>query len=221
MSLESIHLRKLLKILYLQDGPLTAALRADIRDDLKRERGETSDGGDFYSPFWRDAKDHVFGTTDLHETTAARIDQNAGRANLYPQLRDGFLLWWNERRRFTNEPFRRAEALKTIYSVPRTAMVVKISSILAIRDSADADHFAYPYWFPQPALSDEASRLGLWLLSHALPGVVTTELRMLDVIRGVTFSIDRLPMRGNEEEIFRRRYATALRQWQELRREYD
>jgi hypothetical protein len=219
MSLRLIHLRKLLKILYSEPNRRISALRADIREDIAREDGAGEGGGDFYGPFWRDAKDHVFGS-DLHVSTQARIDSNPARANLYPRLRDGFLLWWNDRRRWTNEPFRPADALKTHFQFPGLDAVVKVDNILAVRDSRDDEHFVYPYFSPEPPLRDEAARLGLWLLCQALPTVDATELRILDVIRGQPFSIDRNPLNGNEQEVFARRYQAALEEWETLRREY-
>lgn len=221
MSLERIHLRKLLKILFLDANPRRSALRGDIREEIAREAGDVGSGGDFYAPFWFDAKCHVFGSADLHVCVDDRIAANAGRANLYPLLRDGFLLWWNERRRWTNEPFRPGQLLKAHFPFPGIDATVKIDSILSVRDGQEEEHFVYPYFAPSPALSDEAARWGLWLLSQALPAVREEELRILDVIRGRTFSIDRNPLRGDEEENFRRRYAAVLREREELRREYD
>lgn len=221
MSLRLIHLRKLLKLIYLEGQPRISALRADIREEIAREGGAPGAGGDFYGPFWRDAKDHVFGFSDLREMTRARIASNPGRANLYPRLRDGFLLWWNERRRWTNEPFRQADSMKTRFPFPGLDAVVKVDNILSVRDARDEDHFVYPYWFPQPTMADEAGRLGLWLLREALPNVQAEELRILDVIRGQTFSLDRNPLTGEEERLFRRRYQAALIQWETLRREYE
>lgn len=221
MSLQNIHLRKILKIMYLEGGARITALRTDIREEIAREEDRASEGGgDFYGPFWRDAKDHVFGTEDLHEQTRIRIESNPGRANLYGLLRDGFLLWWDERRRWTNEPFRSAGAMKTVCRAAGVDADIKVANILSVRDGRDEDHFVYPYWFPDPALSEEAARLGLWLLCEAFPNVDRAEFRLLDVIRGRTFSLDRNPLQGNEPAIFQRRHAAALAQWQELRREY-
>ena len=222
MSLQSMHLRKLLKIIYLEGAQRTSELRADIRADIARERGDASDGGgDFYGPFWRDAKDHVFGITDLRDQTRIRIESNAGRANLYGQLRDGFLLWWDERRRWTNEPFRLAQAMKTACRVPNVDAEIKVANILSVRDGRDEDHFVYPYWFPQPPLNEESARVALSILCRAFPNVDIADLRLLDVIRGQTYSLDRNPLRGDEEQIFTRRFNSALTQWQVLRREYD
>lgn len=221
MSLQSKHLRKLLKIMFSEGAERITALRADIRDDLGRERGTGGEGGDFYGPFWRDAKDHVFGASDLRDTTAARIVDNQRKARLYAQLRDGFLIWWDERRRWTNEPFRPANSLKTICRPTGVDADVKVANLLSVRDGRDDDHFVYPYWFPEPPLSEEAARLGLWVLSQAFPRTDPSELRMLDVIRGRTFSLDRTPLDGREPAIFQRRFNAALHQWRELRREYD
>lgn len=221
MSLQSIHLRKILKIMYLQGPQRISALRADIRDDLTREDGRESGGGDFYGPFWRDAKDHVFDVTDLTEQTERRIQANARRANLYGRLRDGFLLWWDERRRWTNQPFVPSDALRTICRLPGIDASIKFANILSVRDGRDEDHFVYPYWFPEPVLTEESARLTLWALGHAFPNVDQDKLRVLDVIRGQTYSLDRNPLNGNEADIFHRRFVEALSDWQRLRQEYD
>jgi hypothetical protein len=222
LSLENIHLRKILKIMYLQGPPRISAFRNDIRDDIARERGaEGEGGGDFYGPFWRDAKDHVFGRSDLRDQTRSRIERNAGRNNLYSLLRDGFLLWWDERRRWTNEPFRPANSIKAVCRVDGINADVKIANILSVRDGRDEDHFVYPYWFPEAPLNDESARLGLWMLCEAFPAIDPSEFRMLDIIRGETYSLDRHPLRGNERMIFQQGHAAALDQWRRLRAEYD
>lgn len=221
MALNRIHLRKLLKILFLEPSARQSALRADIREEIARDAGRESSGGDFYAPFWADAKSHVFAIADLRDMVAARISVNSRRAHLYPLLRDAFLLWWNERRRWTNEPFRPGQSLKVHFPFPRLDATVKIDNILSVRDGLDAEHIVYPYFAPTPVLSNEAARLGLWLLTRALPAVPAEEIRILDVIRGRTFSIDRTPLRGNEEDEFRRLYAAALRERERLRTEYD
>jgi len=92
---------------------------------------------------------------------------------------------------------------------------------MCVRDARDEDHYVYPYWFPDPALADESGRVGLWLLRNALGTVDPRELRLLDVIRGQTFSLDRTPLAGNEEERFQTRYRTLLAEWDALRTEYD
>ena len=221
MALNRIHLRKLLKIVFLGPNARRSAIRADIREDLAREAGQSSSGGDFYAPFWSDAKRHVFGLGDLHDMVKERMAANGRRSNLYPQLRDGFLVWWNERRRWTNEPFRPGNLLKAQFPFPRLDATVKIDSILSVRDGLDAEHVVYPYFAPEPVLSPQAARLGLWLLTTAFPTVPPQEIRILDVIRGQTFSLDRSPLLGDEEREFRRRFAAALQERETLREDYD
>lgn len=221
MSIRSIHLRKLLMLMFADDGRQRSVLRGDIRDEIARDAGDMGKGGDFYGPFWYDAKLHVFGAGDLHQMVQERVEANTNRANLYPLLRDGFLLWFNDRRRWTNEPFQPGRALKTQYQIESLDATVKVDSILSVRDRDQEEHFVYPYFSPNPAMSDDAARLGLWLLTSALPLVNPNELRILDVIRGRTFSIDRVPLAGGEQEEFEGRYERLLRRWDELRGEYD
>lgn len=221
MSLDRIHLRKLLKILFLPPNLRRSELRKDIREEINREAGEDTGGGDFYAPFWADAKAHVFGTLDLYDAVDARIAVNGRRDNLYPRLREGFLLWWNKRRRWTNEPFRMGRALKTHFAFPGLSATVKVDNILSVKDGLDAERVVYPYFSPEPVLSEEAARLGLWLLVRAFPSIPPEEFRILDVIRGQTFSIDKNPLQGDEEKNFCRRYGQAISEWKVLRTEYD
>ncbi|MGC1469653.1 MAG: hypothetical protein WA793_09755 [Sphingorhabdus sp.] len=221
MSLQLIHLRKLLRIMYSAENRRVSMLRADIRDEIAREEGESPGGGDFYGPFWFDAKNHVFGIDDLHRATTERISRNERRRILYPQLRDGFLLWWNQRRRWTNEPFQAADAPKTRIHFESLDAVVKIDNILAVRDARGEVRYVYPYFSPDPELSDEAARLGLYVLSQALPDINPLQFRILDVIRGRTFSTDRNPFLGDEERLFLSRYQNLLNQWHELWDDYD
>jgi len=220
VALNRIHLRKLLKILFSEPNVRRAELRSDIREEIAREAGQEGGGGDFYAPFWADAKDHVFGIADLHDMVDNRVEANGRRSNLYPQLRTGFLTWWNERRRWTNEPFRPGRQLKAHFTFPNLDAVVKVDNILSVRDGVGEEHVVYPYFAPQPELSENAARLGLWLLSSALPTVPMEEIRILDVIRGRTFSVDRTPLRGSEQEEFTTRYSAALSEREVLRREY-
>ena len=222
MSMRRVHLRKLLKIMFLADGTRRSALRTDIREDRARAADEGGEGGgDFYVPFWSDAKRHVFGGLDLHAATDERIAGNERRRNLYPQLRDGFLLWWDERRRWTNAPFEPGRQLGAQFPFPGLDAVVKVDNILSARDGRDDEHYVYPYFSENPVLDEEAARLGLWLLGQALPAVPHAEIRILDIIRGAPFSVDRYPLAGDEEVNFRNRYAALLREWEALRAEYD
>ncbi len=104
MPLQNIHLRKFLKVGFSNASRRRSELRADIRQEIAREAQADSGGGDFYVPFWADAKAHALGTRDLRQAVRERIAANGGRAALYPRLRDGFLQWWDERRRLTNAP---------------------------------------------------------------------------------------------------------------------
>jgi hypothetical protein len=221
MALDRIHLRKLLQLMFLEPKKLRAEIRKDIRAELAKEDGTSGSGGDFYVPFWADAKSHVFAAGDLHDLVERRIAANHRRSKLYPRLRDGFLLWWNERRRWTNEPFRPGPSLKAQVPFPSLGATVKVDSILSVRDGLEAEHAVYPYFVPDPALSENAARLGLWLLIKALPAYSPNEIRILDVIRGQTFSLDRTPLQGDEEAEFSRRYAAILLQQGELRGEYE
>lgn len=213
----------MLKILFLDPNECRSAIRADIREDLAKEAeagGDAPNIRGFYAPFWAAAKKHVFDGQDLRKRVDELIALNPQRKNIYPRLCEGFLLWWDQRRRWTNLPFSPGRPIKKQFPFPGLGVTVKIDNILSVKDGLDVERAVYPYYFPKPGLSDEAARWGLWLLTTALPEIPRDEFRVLDVIRGRTFSLDRTPLQGNEEDKFRRRYTEVLRLWDTLRKEY-
>ena len=214
MGLDRVHLRKLLKLFMMKENLRSTAIRADAREVMKRMDEGPGPGGDFPIPFWRDAKDHAAGKSDLHETTAEQIEKNWRRKNLYPRFRDGFLTWWNEKRRWINEEI--AELPKTIKSSVGFAEIeglVKVENLLCLRIGGDKHRYIYPYFAEKPALTPEVARLGLWLMRKALPQHKIEDMRILDVLRAETFSVDKYPLKGDEEESFTLRYRRILREW--------
>ena len=79
-------------------------LKSDIRQEREKELGlAKSGGGDFFGPFWTDAKDHIAGKSEIRERTPVRIQNLRNTKRLYPLLQIGFLKWWDEKRRWKNE----------------------------------------------------------------------------------------------------------------------
>lgn len=222
MSLKKIHLRKLLAIFYLPQNQRTAMLRADIRLEIQKENKLDDGGGDFHAPFWTDAKNHVAGRLDLREQLKIRIRSNKGRARLYPLLTDGFLTWWNEKRRWRNEPFEfMAQSVKAQFFIPEVDSVVKVENLLALNGEGQFKRIIYPYFSEQPALTEEGGRLGLWLLKEALTKYQSSDLRLLDILRGASFATLDFPLRGSERDLFLQKYEQVLREWNTLRKDYE
>jgi hypothetical protein len=221
MTLELIGLGKLLRIMYAESAEQVRLLRGDIRETIKKEKGLShGDGGDFYGPFWADAKGHVAGDVDLRERVRLRIDANIGRERLYELLRDGFLSWWEARRRLRNEPFAViADNIRARFECPGLG-VVKVENTLSITVGGDGHRVIYPYFIEDPALSAEAARLGLWVMSQAITMYSPEQMRILDVIRERTYSLLDTPMNGEEERIFRERYSAVKQEWIRLRALY-
>lgn len=221
MPINNLTLRKSLKLAFSENSQRRSDLRTIIRSDIARDLGEDSGGGDFYSPFWSDAKQHVLGLSDLHLDTENRIQSNLRRGNLYPQLRDGFLLWWGERRRWTNAPFDKGHNYFGQIRIPRLDMTIRVENLMSVTDAQGDEYVIYPYFFPNPLVSVPMARLGLWVLSEALGNVASPSVRLLDVIRGQTFSMDRNPLGGNEEEQLTELLAEVMAEHDLLRSEYD
>lgn len=221
MSIETLSLRKLMQLMLASDRQRTSLLRANITEQIRREiNGPGTGGGDFHSPFWADAKAYAAGGADLRQASGSRVEANDGRARLYPLLTEGFLVWWLERRRQRNEPFTIIEQnIKGRLELTGLG-VVKIENNLAFQIGEDDRRVVYPYFCEDPEMTEQVARLGLWAMSAAIPDYSIDSMRVLDVIRGRSFSILDTPTTGTEEADFRAAYQVLLDRWRELRREY-
>jgi hypothetical protein len=218
MSLERIHLRTLLRIFYAAPRLRRRLLLNDIRTDRSKEADSGAEGGDFHGPFWADAKKHVLGTGDLHDLTARRIAANKRRGNLYPKLRDGFLGWWNEKRRWRNEPFELLPGkFSARYVFHDLGAAVKVENLLALKGGDDSSRLIYPYFSEEPELPAEGARLGLWLMSQVFPRYGVEELRILDILRGSSLGVVDHRLGGEEHDLFVDRYRVALKEWEDLK----
>jgi len=211
----------LLKAFFLPAKQQTALLRAEIRREIAKELGAEAGGGNFYTPFWSDAKNHIRGIADVRVETASRVSKNPRRKRLYPRLQEGFLNWWENKRRWTNLEFGVEEfAPKARYRFDELNATVKVENLIGITIGEDDSRLIYPYFYEQPIVTERIGQLGLWLMSRALSGYNPDDMRMLDILRSNSNSIADFPFRGDEEEEFLSRYIRLILRWEELRKEY-
>ncbi len=211
MALEKIALGKLLEAMYADGSRARTLVRSDMRVENRKELGgPRSSGGDFYVPFWADAKSHAAGSGDLRQKTLVRIAADKGRSRLYPELADGFLAWWEQKRRYRNEPVTvEPSAMIKPFEVAGLGWI-KIENTLSIDVQGHGKRFIYPYMRQQPVLGDEAARLGLWVLQQAATTVSPDSLRIIDVCRGRSFSLIDTPLQGDEEALLRQKYGALF-----------
>jgi len=218
MSIDNIHLNKLLKLLYLPEKGLQSELRTDIRQARSKAQGRDSGGGDFYQPLWHDIKLHVTREKDLLESIEERIAKNYRRKNLYTRLGNGFLDLW---RRGNNQ---KVEILphspKGQCILMKGRLTIKVQSIMAITID-DQERLGYPYWFPEPAIHDEAARIGLWVINNALPSQSIENVRIFDIIRSEYYSLATNPLQGNEEKLLLSHYDRISKLRAKLETEYE
>lgn len=222
MSFDKIHLRKLLKAFGSADGKLISLLREDIRQEIKKDKEEgIVAGGDFHSPFWSDAKNFVTEGADLKQLTNDRIAANPMRKRLYPKLYNGFMLWWNNKKRFSNEEIKTFPSpLKKRYEPSGISIEIKVENLLGLLVKGNEKRFIYPYFAEEPLLTDQYARLGLWLIGEAFPEYELEYFRIFDVIRSKSFSIEDYPLQGTEERDFRFSIERVLKMREDLYAEY-
>jgi hypothetical protein len=218
VSIEKIHLRKLLQLFYAKPNLQRRILLTDIRGELNKELDGESSGGDFHVPFWADAKDHVAGKLDLREQSKDRVAKNKTRKRLYPLLAKGFLSVWAEKIRWRNEKFEfHPKTAKGQLPLNELGATVKVENVLAVKLWDGTNRAVYPYFSEEPILPIEGVRLGLWVLQEALPEFGADELRIMDVLRGAYYRPADAPAQGNERDIFVQKYKNILEEWKKLR----
>lgn len=216
MSIHKIHLKKLLTLFYLPEGKLNSKLREDVSNHIQKELGNQSSGQDFHMPFWRDVKDHLEGSADLTEQTEARVQAHHHKKRLYPLLKEKFLEWWNEKKRWTNEGFSvLPDGPKGQHEIAGLG-IIKIENILPLNIGSQPTRYFYPYFSEKPILNEEAARIGLWIMQQALPNIPADRLRILDILRAKSFSLKKNPLQGNEEELLKYNYRKIIRRWDEI-----
>lgn len=221
MSVLDIPLRKSLQLFYAKESLQRSILKDDIRLDRRKEAGGTrSQGGDFYLPFWSDVKKHISGDGDLAEMTVDRIASNNNFKRLYPLLKDGVLDLLSAKLRWSNEPVEIIpQSVHGILRIEELGAVVRIRDALHARVREKYTRVVYPYFSEEPALSEEAGRLGLWAMQQALPDLDPNEMRLIDPLRRVFFSPDTTPLIGNEKLVFIDRYRSLIMEWERLKHE--
>lgn len=220
MSVEKIHLRKLLQLFYARPSQQRRILRDEIRRESNKALNNETAGGDFHSPFWADAKDHVAGRLDLLAESKNRVSKNKTRKRLYPLLAKGFLSVWNEKARWKNEAFElHPKTAKGQFSLSELGATVKVENVLAVKLWDRTDRAIYPYFSEEPILPFEGARLGLWALQEALPEFSPNDLRIMDVLRGFYYRPVDIPLQGSERIEFIQRYKVILDEWKKLRDE--
>lgn len=221
MSVYNMTLNKLLKLYSLDDKKTITALREDIRAEVRKEKGLDSDGGDFYVPFWSDAKDHVAGKLDLGEQTKVRVSDNPRRAHLYPRLATGFLTWWLEKRRWSNLDFQFvAKSVNGHVDFADLNAHIRVGGLMSLKVGDESFRLIYPYFCKDSALQPETARIGLWLMQKALGNYPVDDMRILDVMRAKSFAVLDCPLQGNEAELFAAHFHRLTQKWNDLRTEY-
>jgi hypothetical protein len=218
MSVETIHLRKLLQLFYAEPRQRRSLLLADIRNELGRKVGDK--GGDFHAPFWADAKDYVAGKIDLREKSNDRIKSNPTRKRLYPLLVNGFLNLWNEKARWRNEKFDFVPTnVGARFAIEELKATVKVESVVAVQLHDGTHRIVYPYFSESPVLPADGARLAFWAMQEALPDFSVEDFRVIDVLRSSYFRASEIPLRGDERATFVRQFDGVLKEWRKLKDE--
>jgi len=221
MSFNEVNLNRLLRICGATPALTTRMIREELRAERSRIDGLAGGGGDFYAPFWSDAKSHVIGVLDLPEQIQIRIEHLTQRKRLYPALRDGFIKWFGDIKKSTNQNVGWYEAkVHNRFKFPGLDLMIKVENLMGLHIGHERHMLVYPYFFEDPILTEKWGRVGLWLMAASLPDFDPTEMHILDVIRGRSLSGSSTSLKGDEEAIFVTRYQQLFDEWKQLRSAY-
>ncbi|MCL4672434.1 MAG: hypothetical protein KJZ64_05760 [Sphingomonadaceae bacterium] len=217
MTLEVIHLRKALKFCMLDDTRAFSALKREAYEDRRRLEVPEDRGGDFFAPFWSDAKAHAVFGTDLLTETAGRINVHRGRARLYPILAARFIEWWRQFSGAMNEPLVPLnESVHARYDFGELGITIKVDNLLCFQIDRDRHRLIYPYFSEEPSISERWARVGLWIMHQALSDFRIQDMVILDVQRGRSFTVRDIDLRGDEEAIFTDRMTILRSLWDSI-----
>ena len=226
MAINSLHVNKTLRFLDLSknrfldssDRGLRKELLTDISRDRRKSAGRKTGGGNFYGPFWGDVRRHFLREGNISELTKDTIGRDHGRENLYTLLEANFQIFL--RRGHNSEAELSAKRPNGDFNLSDIGLTTKVEGILTLIIEGD-EHLVYPYWFNEPRLSDDTVRIGLWLISKALPYENPENIRILDIMRANYFSLETHPLKGNEEELLIQGYQEISNFRQELAEEKE
>lgn len=217
MSLDTIHLRKALKFCMLDDDRAYSALRREAYEDRRRVAFPSEGGGDYYGPFWSDAKSFAIEGTDLATATSSRIESNGRRSRLYPILSARFSDWWHRFESGVNEPLTAlTESVHNRHDFDDLGITVKVDNLLAFQIDRERHRLIYPYFSETPTLTERWARVGLWAMTETLETYRLADMVILDVQRARSFSVREVDLRGDEESIFTERMTELRVLWDSI-----
>ncbi len=218
MSLHTARLSKILKIAYAPEKMVRKDIFDDVSGTIRKENNPDTierGGGDFHGVLWAAFKDQIFeeAPESFEEAVETLILSNPRRKRLFPALAAGLKSWGLEKRRWINEDIKRIKSPTGTICVEGQDVAFKVNNILALEIVGKSNRYIYPYFSEEPALSNEAARVALWQIHMALPDIDINEFRLLDVMRGRSFSIAEVPFAGNEQVLFEQHATRIMNQW--------
>ncbi|MFC4349597.1 hypothetical protein ACFO5Q_17235 [Kordiimonas lipolytica] len=218
MSLHEARLSKIIKIAYADAKLSRKEIFNDVSACIRKEQNPESGsggGGDFHGVLWAAFKECIFeqDVEGFDQMVAALISGNSRRKRLFPQLADGLKSWGLLKRRWMNEEIKRIKNPVGTVILEGQDIAFKVNNVLALEIVGKGNRYIYPYFSEKPALNDEAARVALWQLHCALPHVHLDEIRILDVMRGKSYSTVEVPLVGDEHDIFAHQVAEIFQLW--------
>lgn len=217
MGFQSPSLAKLLRVLGASPNQQSTILKRDAYDTVRKVLSPGDRGGfNFYLPNHADFREHITGGRSLYTTTAQRLIDIGSAKNIYPNLRDGELTFWNSFRRSINGPVRALQPPTGVLTLGGAGQV-RIEHLIYLEypDSHGTQRLALcMYPFPWPVLRPGIARMGLAALERVVGKRVQGDIAILDAHRADLFRLSDQRFDGEEADRLWREYQWLLRDWQ-------
>jgi hypothetical protein len=222
MTMDRLSLARFLELLQLPHARRLKVIERDARKAVFADRfGKSSDGGDFYGPFWSDAKrSAVEREFSLAAATADRIARNKSRRRLYPQLLRGFEQGWRGLRtsRITAATLELVTRLSVTIKGSEEEDYIHASNVLAVKEPRGVLHIAYPYFSKDVGLGVRHAKVGVRVLRQGFARAKPESVAMLDVLRGNLFVGADGEVDTSARDELVDRYDAVMREWRAQKR---
>lgn len=224
MAMDRLSLSRFLELMQLPHARRLRMIERDARRAVYVEQfGKDADGGggDFYGPFWADAKrSAVDDSFDLASATVERIASNKSRRRLYPVLLNGFESGWAVLRqaRISGGVITLVSNLAVTLKGSEGEDRLRATNALSVQEAGTHLHITYPYFSKDVGLGTRHARLGLAVLKQGFASAKPKTVAILDVLRGNLFVGDEVIEDSSAREQVVERYDAVMREWRAQKR---
>lgn len=223
MPMDKLSLMRCIELFQLPLEHRLRKIKQDARKSLVKELPGDKDegGGDFYSEFWKDAKEKVANDDfDIVRSTYERISKSKSKRRLYPILLNGFVRGWDSIRERLEIKGRISviRGITTEIEGSSTTDSVVVKNTLSLRTEDKRLHIIYPYFSKDVALGIRHACMAIAAMQEGFEKKSPDNIVIFDVLRGTVFFDKESDLPPGGAAALIERYDGVMREWRTQRR---